>query len=70
MSSQIEINLKTLKSIINSIVGSMVPSINSDLQAGKDLSDVIGKAGKKFNLTSISMRTSLDYIGMGLRFDF
>lgn len=39
--SKIDINLKSFKSIINSIVGSMIPSLNSELAAGMDTPDAI-----------------------------
>lgn len=47
----------------------MVPSINAGIQQGMDLTANITEIGKPLNLTQVNMKTSLDYVGLGLLFD-
>jgi hypothetical protein len=67
--SLIDINLGSLKSIINSIVGSMLPSINGDIQAGIPIPDNIQKILAKFDISEIKAQTFLDFLAAGLIMD-
>jgi hypothetical protein len=67
--SLIDINLGSLRSIINSIVGSMLPTINSGIQAGIPIPDNIQKLLAKFDISEIRAQTFLDFLAAGLIID-
>lgn len=63
----IDINLKSLLNVINSIVVSLRPSINQMLQNGIVID--LSKITKQYGLNRVDAKVFLDYVAAGLRFD-
>lgn len=62
-SSKIDVDVDSLKSILNTLVGSFIPPVNSLL---KDGIPIPMDALKGFNITNIQLKTELDYMAAGL----
>jgi hypothetical protein len=58
-----------LKDIINAIVGSMLPSINSGLQGGQTLPEKVIDLMAKFGAKDIKSQIFQDFMAVGLNFD-
>lgn len=70
ISSKIDVNVKSFRSIINSIVGSMIPSLNSDLVGGMPLPDQILNLTEQYHITKMEVRSYLDYLAAGISIGF
>ena len=62
----IDINLGSFKSIINSIVGSMIPTVNSGLVDGIGLPAALKNITEQYKITDLKIQTFQDYVGVGL----
>ena len=69
ISSQIDINYPTLKLIINEIIGSMLPDINSQLSDGMELPQKIWEVLAKYDISDLRSQTFLDFTAVGMKFD-
>lgn len=69
ISSQIDINFPTLKLIINEIIGSMIPDLNSQLSDGIELPEKIWEALAKYDISDLRSKTFLDFTSVGMKFD-
>lgn len=58
-----------MKSILNSIVGSMIPSVNRELVQGMKVPDALFNLTEKFRISQLQMQTDLDYLGLGFTID-
>lgn len=64
--SPIEVDTKSLKMILNTLVGSFIPPVNSQLRDGIDIPmDML----KGLNITNLELKTELDYMAAGITFD-
>lgn len=62
-SSKIDVDVDSLKSILNTLVGSFIPPVNAMLREGVPIPmDIL----KGFNITNIQLKTELDYMAAGL----
>lgn len=64
--SKIDVNVKNFKSILNSIVGSMIPSLNSQLETGFELPEIITNITQEYKVTGLEVRSYLDYLAAGI----